>query len=203
MSIESNTLKVIIVGDAGVGKSSLVKQFCFETFSEERKVTIGVDFGRKKIRINGKEVTVDFWDTAGQERFSNMTRVYYKDAHAAFVVCDKSSAASLASVSVWKSDIDNKVTYPDKSPIPAILLANKCDLPDGCTDEDINAKVRECGFEAAFLTSAKEKIGFEDAVNVLVQKIFEKLAMQQPAPVASPPVTFVSQPPIKQNACSC
>lgn len=199
MAIESNNIcKIIVVGDPGVGKTSLVQRYCQNAFSTERKVTIGVDFGVKELEINGKVVTLRFWDTAGQERYSpTIPRMYFKDAHGAFVVCDKSKKDTLLSVSAWKNSIDKHVS----SPIPAILLANKCDLIDKCecTSEEIQKKAQELDFEASFETSALEKKGFDEAIVELVKKILAK-----PAPVVSTPqVTLEPKAPRQQNTCSC
>merc|ERR1711892_1621569 len=87
-----------------------------------------------------KVVRLQLWDIAGQERFGNMTRVYYRDAAAAFVVFDLSRIATFEAAAKWKEDLDMKVITGDGSKVPAILLANKCDMPDDqCTvsDEDI------------------------------------------------------------------
>src|SRR5690606_30211272 len=96
------------------------------------KMTIGVDFSIKNIYICDELLTVNLWDIAGQERFANMTRVYYQDASAAIIVFDISKPDSLQSVLPWKKDIRSKVTLPDGSDLPIVLIGNKTDkLPEG------------------------------------------------------------------------
>ena len=79
-------LKVVIVGDSGIGKSSLLVRFADQTFRESHKGTIGVDFRFKSLRSKKRVVKLQIWDTAGQERFRTMTSAYYRGA-SGFVLC--------------------------------------------------------------------------------------------------------------------
>jgi len=164
--------KVIVVGDIGTGKTSLIQRYTNGTFDKGYKATIGVDFCLKEIQWNrNTTVSVQLWDIAGQERFANLTRMYYKEARGAFVVFDIFREKTFEAVLKWKADIDSKVTLPDGRVIPVVLLANKCDLTDKTIDLDEFCK--KFGFEKWFLTSAKEDIGITDASRFLVQKILE------------------------------
>ncbi|GCB81986.1 hypothetical protein scyTo_0023321, partial [Scyliorhinus torazame] len=94
----------------------------------------------------------------GQERFGNMTRVYYKEAVGAFVVFDVSRRSTFDAVLKWKSDLDSKVKLPNGEPIPAVLLANKCDEQWDDLENSSSMMDRYCkenGFIAWFETSAK------------------------------------------------
>ena len=84
------TIKVIVVGNGCVGKSSLVLRYAKEIFTDEYKKTVGVDFLQRKkfIKNIGKEIEFHIWDTAGQERFKSLTKMYFKDANAAILVYD-------------------------------------------------------------------------------------------------------------------
>jgi len=165
--------KVIVVGDIGTGKTSLIQRYTNGTFDRGYKATIGVDFCLKEIQwTKNTTVSVQLWDIAGQERFANLTRMYYKEARGAFVVFDVFRERTFEAVLKWKADIDAKVTLPDGRVIPVVLLANKCDLlSDKSIDLDDFCKTH--GFEKWFLTSAKEDIGINDASRYLVQKILE------------------------------
>lgn len=113
---------------------------------------------------------------SGQERFGNMTRVYYKEAVGAFIVFDVTRAATFEAVVKWKLDLDTKVQLPDGSPIPCVLLANKCDQPkEGLVNSAarMDEYCKERGFIAWFETSAKENINIEDAAKCLVTKILQ------------------------------
>jgi len=81
MAQKSLTLKYLVVGDSGVGKTSLLVRYCEDNFQTDYLSTIGVDFKIKRIDYNGCQVTLNIWDTAGQERFRNITKSFYKGAH--------------------------------------------------------------------------------------------------------------------------
>jgi Ras-related protein Rab-32 len=164
--------KVIVVGDTGTGKTSLIRRYTEGTFDKNYKATIGVDFCLKEIKWNEKTtVSVQLWDIAGQERFANLTRMYYKEARGAFVVFDVTRDKTLDATLKWKADIDAKVTLPSGKVIPVILLANKCDLSEQPLNLDDFCK--QHGFEKWFLTSAKEGIGIDEAARFLVQTILD------------------------------
>ena len=93
----------------------------------------------------------------GQERFGNMTRVYYKEAVGAFVVFDVTRGSTFEAVSKWKHDLDSKVKLANGSPIPSVLLANKCDQKKETTSNSslMDNFCRETGFLGWFETSAK------------------------------------------------
>lgn len=177
--------KVLVVGDIGAGKTSLIKRYVHNVFSIHYKSTIGVDFALKVINWDDNtHVRLQLWDLAGQERFSNMTRVYYKDAVAAFVVFDITRISTFDAAKKWKADIDAKVHLPNSEdkPIPVILLANKIDLIDEDdengwmkTDEEMDAFCRDHGFVTWFNISARNNLNIGSAVNKLVEVILEKV----------------------------
>ncbi|GAA5799659.1 rab32, member RAS oncoprotein [Helicostylum pulchrum] len=120
--------KILVVGDLGTGKTSILRRYVQETFSTHYKSTIGVDFALKVIQHESDiMVHLQLWDIAGQERFGNMTRVYCKGAVGAFVVYDVTRPKTFENVIKWKVDIDSKVQLVDGGGIPTILLANKID----------------------------------------------------------------------------
>lgn len=111
-----------------------------------------------------------------------MTRVYYKEALGAFVVFDISRSSTFEAVLKWKSDLDSKVHLPNGSPIPAVLLANKCDQKKdgGQSPSQMDQFCKEHGFTGWFETSAKDNINIDEATRFLVENI---LANQQSFPV--------------------
>ncbi|VDO49768.1 unnamed protein product, partial [Onchocerca flexuosa] len=81
--------KILIIGDVGTGKSSIVQRYAHNLFTQHYKATVGVDFATRTLLWNdGITLRLQLWDISGQDRFSNMTRVYYKDAHGALIVFD-------------------------------------------------------------------------------------------------------------------
>ncbi|XP_076999518.1 ras-related protein Rab-32 [Tamandua tetradactyla] len=166
--------KVLVVGELGVGKSSVVQRYVYQLFSEDYRATIGVDFALKEIAWDlHTRVRLQFWDVAGQERFGNMTHVFYKEAAGAFVVFDMSDNDTFREVLKWKSDLDSKAQLPDGSPIPVVLLANKCDQKNHSSQSpaQLDHFCRENGFVTWFETSAKDNINIEEAAHFLVGTI--------------------------------
>lgn len=180
--------KILVVGESGVGKTSIIKRYVHGFFTQHYKSTIGVDFALKVMEWGPNAIIrLQLWDIAGQERFGNMTRVYYKEAVGAFVVFDLSRTSTLEACKKWKKDLDSKVFIDDigEIPIPVVLLGNKADLFDikdhneltgtyngwGKTDAEMKLFCQENGFVDWFKTSAKDKIGIDIATNTLVEAV--------------------------------
>lgn len=130
------TLKLLIIGESGVGKSSLLLRFVEDNFDPEQTLTIGVDFKTKKLTIDGNTVKLAIWDTAGQERFRTLTPSYYRDAQGAILVFDVNSYATFAKLEVWLSELD---TYSTKSNIVKMIVGNKIDMVCNSTLSVTNA----------------------------------------------------------------
>lgn len=169
--------KILVIGELGTGKTSIIKRYVHQFFSQHYRATIGVDFALKVLNWDSNTIIrLQLWDIAGQERFGNMTRVYYKEAVGAFIVFDVTRAATFDAVVKWKQDLDTKVQLPDGTTIPCVLLANKCDQQkEGLVNNSAKMEeyCRERGFTAWFETSAKENINIEEAAKCLVTKILQ------------------------------
>ncbi|CAH8462744.1 unnamed protein product [Schistosoma turkestanicum] len=119
-------LKLLLIGDSGVGKSCLLLRFADETFNETYISTIGVDFKIRTLEINGKVVKLQIWDTAGQERFRTITSSYYRGAQGIMIVYDITDKSTFDHVENWLLEIGSNA----KDQISRILIGNKCDLND-------------------------------------------------------------------------
>lgn len=117
-------IKLIIIGDTSVGKTSLVVRYTDGGFEPKTYLsTVGVDFKTKVIEIDGRSIKVQIWDTAGQERFKNITRAYYRGANGIILVYDVTSRETFDSVKTWFKDI-KELSRGDQ---PIVVLANKSD----------------------------------------------------------------------------
>ena len=104
MSTQSGSnifLKFVIIGDSGVGKSSILIRFADQTYIETYISTIGVDFRFRTIEVNSQRLKLQLWDTAGQERFNAITKCYYRGAQGLFIVYDVCDRRSFNQVPVW------------------------------------------------------------------------------------------------------
>lgn len=117
-------LKFVLVGDSTVGKTSLCKQFCDHTFDPRQTQTIGLEFGRRVVDIDGSSVKLQVWDTAGQERFRSVTHAYFRSSAAVLFVFDISNRNSFTSIGSWIADSD-QLSPPTAT---KVLVANKIDL---------------------------------------------------------------------------
>ena len=171
--------KILVIGELGTGKTSFIKRYVHQFFSDHYRATIGVDFALKVLQWDeeGTVVRLQLWDIAGQERFGNMTRVYYKEAVGAILVYDLTRKDTLSAIDKWKTDLDSKVVLPDGRNIPCVLVGSKCDQKEKVdTDKEtplMNAFCKEKGFIGWFATSAKANTNVEDACKFLVNRILE------------------------------
>ncbi|TNM89985.1 hypothetical protein fugu_004219 [Takifugu bimaculatus] len=165
--------KLLIIGDSGVGKSSLLLRFADNTFSGSYITTIGVDFKIRTVEINGEKVKLQIWDTAGQERFRTITSTYYRGTHGVIVVYDVTSAESFVNLSdAWSGFF------------PQLAVGNKNDDPNSKVVETTDAQkfAEQMGINL-FETSAKENLNVEEMFNCITELVLrakkEVLAKQQ------------------------
>eukprot|EP00884_Botryococcus_braunii_P017335 jgi/Botrbrau1/4285/Bobra.0390s0025.1 len=117
-------LKLVLLGEGRVGKTSLLARFIHDSFNAEQNATVQATFVSKKVQIDGDEVELNIWDTAGQERFHSLGPIYYRDAHAALLVFDITDADSFERAKNWVKEL-RMMVGPD---IALTLAANKQDL---------------------------------------------------------------------------
>jgi small GTP-binding protein len=135
------TYKIAIVGEAGVGKSSLVERIVRDRFMNDRNATVGAAFSTYKQICNDEEVTYQIWDTAGQERYKALIPMYLRHAHIMFIVYDVTSSRSVERMIehwftfVYKNSNIIKDTTDNKDYV-IIMIGNKCDLQDELTQCD-------------------------------------------------------------------
>ncbi|XP_065053347.1 ras-related protein Rab-18-B-like isoform X2 [Rhopilema esculentum] len=120
------TLKILIIGESAVGKSSLLIRFADDTFDPDIGPTIGVDFKVKTISIEGNKAKLAIWDTAGQERFRTLTPSYYRGAQGIILVYDVTSKDTFNKLEEWLTECD---TYTTKRDVVKMLVGNKIDKP--------------------------------------------------------------------------
>uniref|UniRef100_A0A914X6X4 Ras-related protein Rab-30 n=1 Tax=Plectus sambesii TaxID=2011161 RepID=A0A914X6X4_9BILA len=118
--------KVVLVGNAGVGKTCLVRKFTQGIFPPGQSATIGVDFMIKTVKVGDDKVKLQIWDTAGQERFRSITQSYYRSAHAIVLVYDVACQPSFDCLPEWLGEIEQ---YANRR-VLKILVGNKVDKGD-------------------------------------------------------------------------
>ncbi|OQR98065.1 Rab32/38 family GTPase [Achlya hypogyna] len=168
--------KVLVVGMAKSGKTSLIRRFVHGTFAEIYKTTVGADYSDKTVTVDDTlDVCLQIWDIAGQDRFAHLTRRYFANADAAVIVCDITSAPTIAAVVDWKRELDACCSED----FPVLLVANKCDLLDDVpraleSGASIQKMVMQTGIEDWFRVSAKSGEKVDEAMDLLVSRMVER-----------------------------
>ncbi|UJR23602.1 hypothetical protein I4U23_026591 [Adineta vaga] len=165
------TLKILIIGESGVGKSSLLLRFTDDRFDQEMSATIGVDFKVKQLDVDDNRVKLAIWDTAGQERFRTLTPGYYRGAQGAILVYDVCNRESFRKLDQWISELD---TFSNKNDIIKMLVGNKIDQESSrevTRDEgDRYARKHSMLFiEASARTCQGVQTAFEELVKKIIQ----------------------------------
>lgn len=124
-------VKLIIIGDSGVGKTNMIMKFTEQGFRDNYIATIGVDFKVKTIQVDDKKFKLQIWDTAGQERFRNITQTYYKGAVGVVLTYSITSEVSYDNIGIFKWNLDKWIAQMNDSSnqdIKMILVGNKSDV---------------------------------------------------------------------------
>ncbi|KAJ2028142.1 AdoMet-dependent rRNA methyltransferase spb1, partial [Coemansia sp. S610] len=165
-------MKLLLIGDSGVGKSCVLLRFSDDSFTPSFITTIGIDFKIRTIELDGKRIKLQIWDTAGQERFRTITTAYYRGAMGILLVYDVTDERSFNNIENWYKNVEH---YASEG-VNKILIGNKCDI------EGSRAVSKESGQKLAdelgikFLeTSAKSNTNVDEAFITLARDIKERL----------------------------
>ncbi|KAM9232881.1 ras-related protein Rab-18 [Leptosomus discolor] len=164
------TLKILIIGESGVGKSSLLLRFTDDTFDPELAATIGVDFKVKTISVDGNKAKLAIWDTAGQERFRTLTPSYYRGAQGVILVYDVTRRDTFVKLDNWLNELE---TYCTRNDIVKMLVGNKIDKENREVDRNEGLKFARKHSMLFIEASAKTCDGVQCAFEELVEKIIQ------------------------------
>eukprot|EP01121_Diplochlamys_sp_Union-15-3_P006077 TRINITY_DN1653_c0_g2_i1.p1 TRINITY_DN1653_c0_g2~~TRINITY_DN1653_c0_g2_i1.p1 ORF type:complete len:224 (+),score=38.06 TRINITY_DN1653_c0_g2_i1:56-673(+) len=165
-------IKLLLIGDSGVGKSCLLLRFTEDTFTPSFITTIGIDFKIRTVQMDGKRVKLQIWDTAGQERFRTITTAYYRGAMGILMVYDVTEEKSFNNIRNWFRSIEQHASEN----VNKILLGNKCDMADKKIIETETGRALASELGIPFLeVSAKNSINVEESFLTISREIFKKL----------------------------
>lgn len=176
--VTKNVFKIVLVGDAYVGKTTLRKRYMGDNFETEYLMTIGADFSVKVIVLEDREVHIQIWDLAGQQKFSIIRDRYYKNADGAIIVFDLTRRDTFENIPNWIGEIINS---SDGDMLPFVLVGNKSDLVDevgaDVSQDEITAYLEELGSWSQ-QQGLGEPIYIETSAltGVHVDKVFETIA---------------------------
>lgn len=165
-------IKLLTIGDSGVGKTCLLLRYANDSFSPTFITTIGIDFKIKNIEIDDKRVKLQIWDTAGQERFRTITTSYFRGAQGIVLVYDVTDRRSFESIRNWISQIQQHADVH----VNKILVGNKCDMLDEkvVSTEEGQRLASEFGMEF-WETSAKNDINVEQSFHSIAKSVKDRL----------------------------
>ena len=177
MSEPDITLKILLIGDSYVGKTSLLLQYIERECPENHMATIGVEFRDKIIQIDNKKVKLQVWDTSGQERYRSITKNFYRNADGVMFVCDVTKEKTFDNIKNWLIDSEQNA---NNSNFKKILVGNKIDLKAerAIDTEQLQnfANKKEMNF---YETSAKDGTNVDHIFTELAKLILEDKSDQQ------------------------
>lgn len=174
-------IKLLIIGDSGVGKTCFLLRFSDDNFTASHLTTIGIDFKLKTMEIDGKTIKLQIWDTAGQERFRTITQTYYKGAMGIILAYDCTDENSFNNIRNWVQQI--KMHASDN--VSKVLIGNKCDRPDKkISTEQGEALANELGIKF-FETSAKSNINVNETFKFIAKEIKDRRVGENLGPTSS------------------
>lgn len=162
--------KIIIIGDAGVGKTCLLLRYCDDNFLTSHLPTIGIDFKMKTVQIDNKTVRMQVWDTAGQERFKTITQTYFKSAQGVVLAYAVNDRDSFKNLDDWITQV-RKFTTPDVS---IVLVGNKSDMPDRAVSYDEGKALADANSFHFFETSTKDDMNIKPLFSAMLNDIIKK-----------------------------
>ncbi|KAH7819507.1 Rab1d [Monocercomonoides exilis] len=194
--------KILLIGDSGVGKSSVLLRFVDDVFSDSYVASIGVDFRVRTVKVGDKIVKLHLWDTAGQERFRSIITQFYRGSRGIFVMYDVTNRDSFNSVQMWLKDIENFTT---EDPV-RLLIGNKADLASRrVIPFQLGKQLAETVGMPFIETSAKSSQNVDAAFQIMVDCLlgrFEDVSHNEIDDKPLPPVPV--DPTVKRKlSCPC
>ncbi|GFR87277.1 Ras-related protein Rab-7a [Elysia marginata] len=180
--LEDEVVKILLIGDATVGKTSFIDRYVKNEFRNRYKCTIGCDFMSKTVLRPGSwrsYLKLQFWDIAGQDRFPLLTRAYYRFVRGCIVMFDITKPETFKRVKMWKKSLDMNTEKDSGTRVPCILVANKADLPDhAVTYAEVDRMCQECGFSEWTMTSVKDGSMVEETISYLLDVVLHRSSFE-------------------------
>jgi Ras-related protein Rab-21 len=204
MLITTQPLKLILIGDGRVGKTSIINKYINNIFNDGEEMTINSSYCERDVLFNDKKYKFSFWDTAGQEKFNSITPIYYRDAKGVLLVYDISNPHSFERVKKWieeMKEINNEAVFN--------IVGNKYDLKEqtknfkfNFIDDEIAKKLAQKNKTDLFFTSAKTGENINQCFENLMQKVFNKFVNNN-SNINNNNISLIKEDENKKEDCQC
>jgi len=175
--------KLLLIGDSGVGKTSVLFRFSDDAFNSTFISTIGIDFKIRTIELGDKKIKLQIWDTAGQERFRTITTAYYRGAMGILLVYDITNEKSFENIKTWIKNIEQHAS----ADVEKMILGNKCDMEDKRKISTAQGEQLAKEYNVKFMeTSAMNRTNVERAFTEIASDIKQKMDSRDVAPISDP-----------------
>ena len=165
-------LKVVLLGDGGVGKSSLIQRFVSNKYDPSMFHTIGVEFLNKDMEVGNERYTLQIWDTAGQERFKSLRTPFYRGSDCCLLTYAVDDVQSFKNLTMWKKEFLYYADVKDPENFPFVVLGNKIDVTDRkVTADEARRWCATNGNMPYYETSAKQSINVEQGFEAAIKRI--------------------------------
>ena len=164
---------LLIIGDATVGKTCILRRFAQDKFTSNYISTVGIDFFTKDVILDDKKIHIKIWDTAGQERYRSLTQGFFRKAEGIIIVYDITNEKSFNNLKFWIESIENNIN--SQSPkIPAIIVGNKIDILERKVDKVSAENFAKDKNYKYFEVSAKSGINIDESIKYLIKNVLEE-----------------------------
>ncbi|KAH9549130.1 hypothetical protein CY35_10G004100 [Sphagnum magellanicum] len=182
MRSNSSMIKLVLLGDGRVGKTSLVLRYVDNVFSDKQVATVQASYLTKRLTVDGESVTLSIWDTAGQERFHALGPIYYRDADAALLVYNLLCKDSFNRVQSWVKELKKMANKN----IVLVIAGNKSDM-DKMQHVNVGDAERYAESIGAthFVTSAKLNTGIDEVFLDVARRVLEQRKSLGPEPATA------------------
>ena len=188
--------KVILLGDAGVGKTSIFKRMTKGIYEGNYPITVGEEFAEILYQYDNKGIIVNLWDTAGDERFRSLTKLTFMGTHCAILTYDITVAKTFESMQYWVEEIKNNLSI---QPI-FVMVGNKVDESARAVHSDLAKNfANNCSIDLFYEVSAKTGNGIEELFNSLILNLVKKFPSSTSIFPQQNNFNILTNPPINKD----